>query len=95
MCVQGRSRLHYWKVRVTGNPDKDAATGNEMAFWTLAYLRETADYAVLERTARNQPAEACYVQTAFWAVLAEFTTRGSFAVTADMLCIGNLATAEC
>ncbi len=93
-CVKGRNRLHYWKVRVTGNPDKDTATGNEMAFWTLAYLRETKDYAVLEFIARDQPNEGCYVQTAFWAVLAEFTTRGSFAMTPDMLCVGNLATAE-
>jgi hypothetical protein len=93
-CVKGKTRLHYWRVRVTGNPDTDTATGNEMAFWVLAYLRETADYSVLELIARDQPAEPCYVQTAFWRVLAEFTTRGSFAMTPDMLCVGNLATAE-
>ncbi len=94
-CVKGRYQLHYWKVRVTGKPDKDTATGNEMAFWVLAYLRQTSDYAVLELIARDQPAEGCYVQTAFWSVLAEFSTKGSFAMTADMLCVGNLEIAEC
>ena len=89
-CVKGKNRLHYWKVRVTGNPDTDTATGNEMAFWVLAYLRQTSDYTVLELIARDQPAEGCYVQTAFWSVLAEFSTKGSFAMSNDMCALADI-----